>query len=461
MYTHPSHHNSMTQLPSTQPNSIPVTRQQSPNTSIEHITNNYNDFVNTYQQQSTVQYNNANSNMTNSQHTSIQQYEPIHNTATSSTQSSLLYNSQVPVTIKSIDRELQHCLLTIKLCYINAAYNTISPQSTTRCLHIEVTSESDPYLLYIVDINEIDYTQLKHEQQLLVEFQYFYQSLANMFTQCQHTHNTANNTSAPQHSAQAEISALLQITQNTVNLRILKNCDFRHVDLINLSLNTGNDTAVKRYLSDKLIEYKQLNTTLKQQLTNLTTDNTSMRHELEVANEKLQQVKQNEYDVNNTYATKLHSIQQSYSDKTNELKQSYELQLKQQATEFNHKLYALEELQTELKSQNSLLVHEKHALNDKLQYNDTQLLNTRSSNESLHTELNSIKIQSRSNEMKLSDSNERIQNLQLTVARLETELNEKIKLIDSIHSTQQNYESKHQSINDTITLDKMQGRELQ
>lgn len=140
-----------------------------------------------------------------------------------------------------------------------------------KVVHFEITDDSDPYFLYVLDVGENDFHHLKRDQALLVEFNVFPTKLIELIDMCM--------TSAVVQKEQLEgvesVSTTIQQKQDsfenidkatathqskyvskldaaTGQFQILEANLFKHLVHITLQMRPGNDAAVKHYLASRL-----------------------------------------------------------------------------------------------------------------------------------------------------------------------------------------------------------------
>ena len=150
-----------------------------------------------------------------------------------------IYTGEVPAVLQHPEREDRTTSLTVAITYTVGARNQ-------RVLHVQVTDESDAYLLYTLNISEDDFHALKTEQSILVDFATFPSKLVELLRQCQ----AAAEEEHPKFVAQlSSVSGAPVFTVTETN-------PFRQLCHLALRLVAGNDAAIKKYLSQRLAEFK-------------------------------------------------------------------------------------------------------------------------------------------------------------------------------------------------------------
>eukprot|EP00966_Prymnesium_polylepis_P215236 4984665-Prymnesium_polylepis.2 len=151
-----------------------------------------------------------------------------------------VYSGGVPVVLKHPEREDKGATLTVSLTY------TVGQPRNQQVLHVQLTDESDPYLLYTLNISEDDFHVLKTEQSILVDFSTFPSKLVELLRQCQ-------NAAAEEHPRfVAQMSTLTGVPV----LTITETNPFRQLAHLALRFVAGNDANIKKYLASRLAEFK-------------------------------------------------------------------------------------------------------------------------------------------------------------------------------------------------------------
>ena len=157
-----------------------------------------------------------------------------------------IFHGAVPVILKSADREDRSSSLTVAI-----THSTGQPRNQ-RVLRVQLTDESDAFLLYTLEISEDDFHSLKTEQNILVDFLTFPSKVIELLRQCQ-------SSAAEDHP---RFVAVLSTQSGQPMLTITETNPFRQLAHLALRFVAGNDAAIKRYLAGRVTEYKaQLLTT--------------------------------------------------------------------------------------------------------------------------------------------------------------------------------------------------------
>ena len=115
-------------------------------------------------------------------------------------------------------------------------------------MEIQLTDDSDPYFLYLLEINEDEFRKLKQEQALLVDFAQFPYKVIELFELCIQSSTQPN----PKFIAQ-----LKQDSKNdTATFSLIETNSFKSIDHLSLKLSPGNDSTTKKYLGQVVKDLK-------------------------------------------------------------------------------------------------------------------------------------------------------------------------------------------------------------
>lgn len=160
-----------------------------------------------------------------------------------------IYHGTVPVHLKHLDREERTAALTIAITH------TIGQPRNQKVLHVQLTDETDPFLLYSLDLSEDDFHALKTEQSILVDFATFPSKVIDLLHQCQAD-------AAKEHPC---FVAALSMTSGAPVFTVTEINGFRQLAHLSLRCVAGNDASIKRHLAGRVTDFKaQLLTTAEQ-----------------------------------------------------------------------------------------------------------------------------------------------------------------------------------------------------
>jgi spindle assembly abnormal protein 6 len=148
-----------------------------------------------------------------------------------------MYHGNVPVVLKQSDREDRQATLTLGISYMTGP----------RVLHMQLTDESDAYLLYTVDISDDDFHMLKAEQSILVDFPTFPSKCIELLRQCQ----------AAAGEEHPRFIAVMATTGGIPLFTVIETNPFRQIAHLALRFVAGDDSTIKKYLAGRVADYKR------------------------------------------------------------------------------------------------------------------------------------------------------------------------------------------------------------
>ena len=146
-----------------------------------------------------------------------------------------IYCGNVPVILKHPEREDRLTTLTVAMSY------GVGQPRNQRVLHVQLTDESDSFLLFNLDLSEDEFQALKTDQSILVDFPTFPSKYVELLRQCQ----AAASEEHPRFVAQ------LSIGNGTPTFTVTETNPFRQLAHIALRFVAGDDTAIKHYLAGR------------------------------------------------------------------------------------------------------------------------------------------------------------------------------------------------------------------
>ena len=145
-------------------------------------------------------------------------------------------------------------------------------------IQIQITSPQDPLILYMLDITEIEFHQIKTEQSILIDFQNFPSFLLKMINLCIGENNKYN-------------CILHQINVNQALFIIQERTKFRELNHLILNFTQANDTIVKKYLGSLSMEYKLKYQNILENLNNLNSNFQNLTNENNELKDSIQKKK--------------------------------------------------------------------------------------------------------------------------------------------------------------------------
>lgn len=156
----------------------------------------------------------------------------------------------VPVRIKSEQKDdwMKDLNVSIKV-------NKIS--QTRQLIYIQITDDTDPQVLYTVEIGDQEFHTLKQEQSLLIEFQQFPTKFHEMLEYCNYEKFDKIDDNMSHRSTISTYGCVLHQTNMSEALLIIQeSTQFRQLNHLILKLRAASDSALKDHLSEIVKEYK-------------------------------------------------------------------------------------------------------------------------------------------------------------------------------------------------------------
>ncbi|CAM9813304.1 unnamed protein product, partial [Ectocarpus fasciculatus] len=116
-----------------------------------------------------------------------------------------------------------------------------SSNQTEKIFHFELTDSSEPFFLYILDIGEYDFHNLKRDQSIIVDFLAFPAKLVALLKTCMGGQGGGQG---------SRFSTALD--PNSGLFSVVESNEFKNLTHISLQLRPANDAALKAYLAARL-----------------------------------------------------------------------------------------------------------------------------------------------------------------------------------------------------------------
>lgn len=114
-----------------------------------------------------------------------------------------------------------------------------------KIFHFELTDESDPFYLYVLDIGEYDFHNLKRDQCIIVDFLAFPSKLISLLQTC-----SSRNGSSRSIQGSSTFKTTLDATSGLFS--VVEANEFKNLTHISLQLRPANDATIKMYLAARL-----------------------------------------------------------------------------------------------------------------------------------------------------------------------------------------------------------------
>lgn len=309
--------------------------------------------------------------------------------------------------------------------------------SHKRDLILRLTDDNNWFFLYTLNLGEEDFSVLRQQQGLLVDFITFPNSLIQLIDSCDSVSNLQKGNS--QSSSSFNLNLIQPESQSSpAQLNILEINAFRQITHLNLKLTQGDDTDIKDYLAECLSTLKQSLEKTSSELTNTRSHFTSR---LESAETEVARLENKNNELHRDLLTKTDKLTAQYKIEISKLREE---KSKNEAHLQNVGRKDREELESLLKSERTELndkILELESINKELTArkfrSDGQIREQKLKINSLEEELNSlngevVKLRSHNRELNVErhDHEKIISNLKTQVALLEQEVKNKLELID-------------------------------
>jgi spindle assembly abnormal protein 6 len=148
-------------------------------------------------------------------------------------------------------------------------------------IQIQITNPKDPLVLYLLDISEVEFHQIKTEQSILIDFQNFPSFMIKMINLCIDDNNNKY------------YCILQKLNLNEALFIIQERNKFRELNHLILNLTQANDTIVKKFLGSMTMEFKTKYNNILNDLNNL---NINYKKLSEENNQLKEEIDKNEFE---------------------------------------------------------------------------------------------------------------------------------------------------------------------
>ena len=176
---------------------------------------------------------------------------------------------------------------------------------------IQITSNNDPLILYLLELTELEYEKIMKEQKILINFNDFPKFLLNLAKLC-------SGGDDQNYSAVLDLNELPEVI-----FKIEEKIKFKISEHILLKLRKANDEELKKYLSTIYLELKNKYKNLFNKFNEINIKNENLNKEIIFLNEN---IKKNEYENKNN----LGNLISEKDNKINLLKEDYKNESKKQ-----------------------------------------------------------------------------------------------------------------------------------
>ena len=331
--------------------------------------------------------------------------------------------------------------------------NIIISGDKQNTITIQITNPKDPLLLYSLELSEVEYHQLKNQQNLLIDFQNFPNFLLKMIDLCVNDNDQ-------------KFCPLLHLTSSTDAIFVIQEkTQYRKLDHIILKMQKANDNTLKKYLSNLSKEFiEKYEITLKA-LNDMTTKNESLLKDNNILNERIQKLEiEKKTSIDNLFNEKNKEINLI---KENAFKENKN-QLENIESEKNKKISDLEKKIDEMQSKINELSQSKHDLEDNKLKSEINHKNLEGKFAIATTELNVYKNELTTLKDDNSKLNQKCLNLEKQLTELtfknenfQKQLDDKQKGDENTNQLIESLNKQRESNEDTIKSLKAQNNKLQ
>ena len=210
--------------------------------------------------------------------------------------------------------------------------NIILSDEKQQIITIQITNPKDHLFLFVLELSEIEYQNLKTEQNLLVDFQNFPNFLMEMIDICRNNEN---------------FCGILEIkNSNDAKFIIQEKTNYMKLNHFTLKFQKANDNILKNYMNNLLKEFIEKYEITLNELNDVSLKNDSLLKENTILNDQIQKLEiDNKNSIDNLFNEKNKEINLIKEENLKENK----TQLEVIETEKNKKISELEEKIFELK----------------------------------------------------------------------------------------------------------------
>lgn len=167
---------------------------------------------------------------------------------------------------------------------------TSTSSSNKQTFTLNITDNTDPLFLYLMEISETEFHSIKQEQSLLIEFQQFptkFYEMLELSTMNSNSHNSKFedvNINFNKSIASNYVCILHHTNPTDALLIVQEITQFRQLNHLILRIKAANDLLLKKYLSGLAKDFKA-------KYENLLKDNSELAENYENCNNNLKNIK--------------------------------------------------------------------------------------------------------------------------------------------------------------------------
>ncbi|XP_063710617.1 spindle assembly abnormal protein 6 homolog [Symsagittifera roscoffensis] len=329
-------------------------------------------------------------------------------------------------------------------------------------LLLRLTDNNDPFFLHQLVLNEEDFSVLKNQQGILVDYSSFPPKLTELFELCL----KESLSETPKFLLKFQESCL---ANGASTLSIVETTQFRHLVHLSLTLSLGNDCEVKKYLASVLsklqVEKNAVESNLRSQVRDLESNLSECRRLLDDRNHELNVLKSDldsrVSQMEAKFSQELAVIQEKHLKEKTSFQSEVEARRIERESFFQTSLGQYEDRIKVLESEQKELVDKKYKsessirdLKSKLQVLDEELNRTRA-------ELNSLRSENASSLTNSHEKEKLINGLKTKVAVLEQDVKSKNHIIERSQEQVEMANQQRLKLDDNVELLKSKISEME
>ncbi|KDR19091.1 spindle assembly abnormal protein 6 homolog isoform X3 [Zootermopsis nevadensis] len=336
------------------------------------------------------------------------------------TTSEIIYSELQRIFMKSKGKEDCNKLLKLVVCFVTV----VSPVSE-KSLSIQITDDNDPFMLYTLVINEVDFQSIKEQQGLLIEYDKFPQQLIKLLHLC-------NSVGGNYHIIIEEATGDAFGSRQTL-MKIIETNQFKQLCHLSLLFSIGNDAEIKKHLAVQLKSVKDTLSHAESKVSQAETRAEDLAKKLELKDRELEELKDRWHDetknIHQQTREEINSERERLLKAQQDLRKSFDAEKVQFQEMLAENKRSFESLLAGLQTENKALFEQSCESDSKLREQDTKLDTLYKENVALQREATMLRNQSAKLDTNYHEKETSLNNLKTRYAVLEQELKDKDVLL--------------------------------
>ncbi|KAL4460342.1 hypothetical protein ABPG74_000093 [Tetrahymena malaccensis] len=340
-----------------------------------------------------------------------------------------IYENQITMKLKSQEREDQLTCLTLKI--ILTPGNNVHGQ----VLQMELTDELNQLFLYILQLSETDFLQVKNDQNLIVDFNGFPTKLIELLELSLNSNK----------EDKIQFGCVFEIKSNGEGyLKVTEMNQFKTLVHLALKFRCANDEVLKNYLANKLSKEQNENEELRIKNSRIEEQLQDSQNKNEELNQQLarfqQEREQQEEQLRLDSSKKLHLQKEEYLQRESELRNTYESKhqliqerLEKQIQDLQNQVQSLQKQNSDLNEVKLNLDSSVRELQSKNKVNEKEL-------DLVNKEIQTLRLDNKNLDSVRFAQEKKITELSVKIESLEKQIIDKDQLISSSKSLNSNNE---------------------